>query len=294
MLDLILNNDDAAISELNEQRDQTLHTDDDGFIHQVNICQRSDSTAAKRPALLFCHGGGFHVGSPLGQLSLQRYLAWRFDILVVSTNYPLTGDDRFPRQIQTAANALRWMRKESDSLGINPQQIALMGASAGAYISGMVSATYNNTELAGGNDRYGLSARPARLISLWGPMDFVARWYGNGAAPGAETNLIGGLYTEKPNFYHYASVINHTHPKMPPALFVQGREDPVVHQQQGELGHAAWQEQGIDSELFLVDQIGHGPQSDADRLRVYKKVSDYLAKEFNCIAITGTQDITID
>ena len=287
----IIQADEQLLAGIHEQREQQLHTDDDGFEHYVNLVQRADSTAQQRAAVLYCHGGGFAVGNPLGQLALQRYLAWRFDILVVSTNYPLTGTDRFPRQVQTCANALRWMRTNAEELNIDPQRIAVMGASAGGYISGMISTTYADTALAGGASRYQASARPDLMVGLWGPMDFVARWYGNGGHAGAEPNLFNGDYLTKPVAYHYGSVVNHVHADVPPALFVQGREDPVVHQHQGEIGHAAWQELGVASELFLVDQIGHGPQSELDRRKVYNKVSDYLMQHFALTPVAETETI---
>ena len=287
----IITADEQLLDGIAEQREHVLHTDEDGFTHSVNLTQRGDSVRKNRAALLYCHGGGFHVGSPYGQLPLQRYLAWRYDMLVVSTNYPLTGMDRFPRQIQCCANALRWMRSRSDELGIDQQRIAVMGASAGGYISGMISATYDDPDLAGGNSRYDVSARPDLLMALWGPMDFVARWYGNGEHAGAEPHLFNGNYLEKPHAYHYGSVVNHVHPDMPDALFVQGREDPVVHQHQGEIGHAAWQEQGVASDLYLVDQIGHGTQSEADRRLVYQRVADYVEEHFTLTPQAGTNRI---
>lgn len=283
--------DEQLLAGIEEERARQLHVEDDGFEHLVHLVQRVDSSHKQRAAVLYCHGGGFAVGNPLGQLALQRYLAWRYDIMVVSTNYPLTGTDRFPRQMQMCANALRWMRSHAESLHIDPKRIAVMGASAGAYISGMISTTYADTDFAGGASRYAVSARPDLMIALWGPMDFVARWYDNGGQAGAEPNLFNGDYLTKPGAYHRGSVVNHVHPDVPQALFVQGREDPVVHQQQGVIGHAAWQEQGVPSELFLVDQIGHGPQSEDDRRLVYNKVSEYLMQQFALSPVAGTAAI---
>lgn len=234
-----------------------------------------------RPVLVCLHGGGWQTGTPAGYRDLALHLTRRLDLVVVSASYRLIDRARFPVQIQDAANAVRWLRANAAHWGIDGGRLAVCGSSAGGYLSAMIALTHADPALAGGDPVNGESATVQALVVQWGPLDFIARWYGNGGRAGAEAGMLGVDYLRDPTIYHHASALAHVGPHAPPALFVQGRLDRTVHLQQGQLGHAAWQRHGRPSELLLLDRIGHGEVDPADVVLETAAITAFLAQQLS-------------
>lgn len=237
--------------------------------------------AGARPALVCFHGGGWCSGNPAGYRELALHLARRFDIVVVSASYRLIDQARFPAQVHDAANAVRWVRQHAARWAIDGQRLAVCGSSAGGYLSAMVALTHADPALAGGDPLNGESAAVQALVVQWGPLDFIARWYGNGGRAGAEAGLLGTDFLKDPTLYHHASALAHVGAAAPPALFVQGRNDRTVHQQQAELAHAAWARHGVPSKLVLLDHIGHGEVAAADAASEREAICAFLAERLS-------------
>lgn len=233
---------------------------------------------APRPVVVCFHGGGWRVGSPAGYRELGIRLARDFDVVVVSASYRLIDRALFPAQIRDAANAVRWVRQHAAAWSVDPRRVAVCGDSAGGYLSAMVALTHADPALAGGDPAHPQPADVQALVVRWGPLDFIARWYGNGGRPGAEAGMLGTDFLHDPTLYHQASALAHAGPHAPPALFVQGRQDRVVHLQQAELAHAAWIRHGVPSSLALFDSIGHGGTSADEDARATDAVVDFLAR----------------
>jgi acetyl esterase/lipase len=92
---------------------------------------------APRPAVLHIHGGGYvHGTAKRGMRALQQ-LATAHDCVVVTVDYRLAPETRFPGSLEDSYAALRWMHSQADELGIDRTRIALLGESAGG---GLVAA----------------------------------------------------------------------------------------------------------------------------------------------------------
>lgn len=90
---------------------------------------------ANRMAILHIHGGGHLFGSPEQSLSLTRPTAARHDCVVVSVDYRLSPETRFPGSLNDSYAVLVWMAENAAELGINVNNIGLMGDSAGAGVA---------------------------------------------------------------------------------------------------------------------------------------------------------------
>jgi acetyl esterase len=115
---------------------------------------------APRPALVWCHGGGFMWGD-LDQpeaYAVSRGVAARADAVVVSVDYHLVdepGPDgtaipathnvdgttglHAPVPVDDVVAAVRWTLANADELGIDPRRVALGGASAGGHLAAMAT-----------------------------------------------------------------------------------------------------------------------------------------------------------
>lgn len=82
-------------------------------------------------ALLYLHGGGFSVGSATSHRQLTAYISRAADSRVLSINYRLTPENRFPAALEDSVNAYRWLLEK----GFAPEHIALAGDSAGGGLA---------------------------------------------------------------------------------------------------------------------------------------------------------------
>ena len=93
------------------------------------IGQKADGKG--RPAVLFIHGGGYILGSVWTEVIGAQSLALDLDCVVVSVEYRLAPETRFPGSLEDNYAALQWLYANADTLGVDRKRIALVGGSAG-------------------------------------------------------------------------------------------------------------------------------------------------------------------
>ncbi|QLL08424.1 alpha/beta hydrolase [Mycobacterium vicinigordonae] len=96
-------------------------------------------TAPPRPGVLWIHGGGYVVGSPEMEVAFAARLARELGVVTVSPDYRLAPGHPFPAALDDCMVALRWMRAHADQAGIDPERLAVMGASAGGGLAAAVA-----------------------------------------------------------------------------------------------------------------------------------------------------------
>lgn len=90
-------------------------------------------------ALVFFHGGGWVVGSVEESDGTSRLLANASGCVVLSVEYRLAPEHRFPAAADDAYAATLWVAQRADTLGVDPQQIAVSGISAGGNLAAVVA-----------------------------------------------------------------------------------------------------------------------------------------------------------
>ena len=94
-----------------------------------------DAPGPGRPCLLYLHGGGFTIGSIATHDTLCRELARRSGCAVVSIDYRLAPEHKFPAAVHDAWDALQWLHAQSHGLGLDPSRLAVGGDSAGGTLA---------------------------------------------------------------------------------------------------------------------------------------------------------------
>jgi acetyl esterase len=87
------------------------------------------------PVLLYFHGGGFTIGSVESHDTLCRTLAQRAGCAVVSVDYRLAPEHRFPTAVHDAWDATAWVVAHGAELRLDTQRLALGGDSAGGTLA---------------------------------------------------------------------------------------------------------------------------------------------------------------
>ncbi len=92
-------------------------------------------TATALPALLHLHGGGWVIGDLETEDRLCRRVARAADVAVVSLDYRLAPEHRFPAALDDADAALHALSARGRDFGIDVSRIAIGGASAGGNLA---------------------------------------------------------------------------------------------------------------------------------------------------------------
>jgi acetyl esterase/lipase len=87
------------------------------------------------PALVFVHGGGWTIGSIDDYDSSIRRLANSSGLLVAAMDYRLAPENPFPAGLNDVIATVKWIKENGESIGIDPNRIALGGDSAGANLA---------------------------------------------------------------------------------------------------------------------------------------------------------------
>jgi acetyl esterase len=93
----------------------------------------------ERPLLVFCHGGGFFGGSLWAVEDFCRLVSDMSNSVVVSVDYSLCPEHKFPASVEDSYNAILWCVSNKDRLNINLDKISVSGDSAGGTIAAVMT-----------------------------------------------------------------------------------------------------------------------------------------------------------
>ncbi|MEM5275460.1 alpha/beta hydrolase [Cupriavidus taiwanensis] len=95
---------------------------------------QADGNAAL-PLVIYFHGGGFVLCGLDSHDNICRSLARRSGALVLSVDYRLAPEARFPAAADDAVAAVRWAAAHAAQLGADPTRLAVAGDSAGGNLA---------------------------------------------------------------------------------------------------------------------------------------------------------------
>lgn len=99
------------------------------------VLYRPRMRAKPSSALLWMHGGGYVGGDLSHDDAWCSRVAAELGIVVISVDYRLAPEHPYPAAIDDSFTALTWLHRTARSLGIDPQRIAVGGASAGGGLA---------------------------------------------------------------------------------------------------------------------------------------------------------------
>jgi acetyl esterase/lipase len=217
---------------------------------KLDLYQPTGDTAAKRPAVVWVHGGGFTSGDKSSGRGKATFFA-QLGYVAVSINYRLLSPDGCggnpnPTPLcehaaleaqHDAQAAVRWLRANASTYKIDTDRIAMAGGSAGAVTS-VLAATHSEDPGTSGNPGYPSDIRAAVSVS--------------GGMPTNELIDAGDS----------------------PTLFIHGTEDRVVPFEWAVANAAKMQELGVFTVLEPIEGAGHGLPGDYGQL--INEQSDYF------------------
>jgi acetyl esterase len=227
------------------------------------------ATEARLPALVYFHGGGWVIGDLDTHDTLCRQLANGSGCAVVSVDYRLAPEHRFPCAVDDSLAATQWVSRHAAELGLDASRLAVGGDSAGGNLAAVVALLLRNAppEIAGAGADERAAAPVLRLQLLIYPATDMRR-----VAPSHTSNGQGYLLTRDTIDYfcgHYiptdagdladvkASPLLHPDLRdLPPALVLTAGYDPL----RDEGLHYAQRltEAGVRTSLVCFERQIHG------------------------------------
>lgn len=229
------------------------------------------SGAGPFPVVVNIHGGAFRMGSkemldaPVARALLAQGFA------VVSINYRLSGEARFPAAMEDVKAAIRFVRAQAPKWRLDARHVLAFGQSAGGNLASLAGTSgalglWDNPAL-GHSDQ---SSAVQGVIDWFGPTDFsqmdaqakaqgcAARDQTHSLADSPESAYLGAVLAEVPQRVQQANPITHIGPHTPPFLLVKGDKDCVVPVGQSVLLYEALRAAGRDAQLVMLANAGHG------------------------------------
>jgi len=199
------------------------------------------SVSAKRPAIVFFFGGGWVGGSPSQFFAHCDYLSSR-GMVAVSAEYRVKNKHKTsPREcVEDGKSAVRWLRQNAASLGIDANRIAAGGGSAGGHVAA-ATGTVKGFERA--EEDKSISSRPNALV-LFNPV------YDNG--PG------GYGHDRVKDYWKKISPMHNISKSTPPTIVFLGTEDKLIPTATAEKYKKLMGEKGRRCDLHLYEGKGHG------------------------------------
>jgi acetyl esterase len=105
----------------------------------ARVYDATGAQAPPRPVLAYYHGGGWVQGDLETHHGLCARLALYSGALVVSVDYRLAPEHKFPAGVEDAFAAYGWLRAHAAELGGDPGRVGVAGDSAGGNLSAVVS-----------------------------------------------------------------------------------------------------------------------------------------------------------
>lgn len=212
---------------------------------------------APHPAVIIIHGGGY-----VGGTSRNGSEAYAADFLapagyaVFSINYRL-APATFADMIADVQRSIRFVRHNAQTYAVDPAKIALLGGSAGGYLSNIVG-LLPFSQLTTADPVDSESDSVAAVVTLYGPCCL------NETPPPSTTSAGKPLFDQllgtpaTPAALLAASPIAHVHAGAPPFLLVHGEQDESVpYVQSIELSNAL-ASAGVRVELIPIPNGRHG------------------------------------
>jgi len=178
---------------------------------KAHVFKPTTPSAGPHAAILLFHGGGWSAGEPEWTYSDARRFASR-GMLAVAIEYRLSDQKEITPldAMEDTRDAVRWVRSQAASLGVDPKRVAVYGVSAGGHLAA-AAATMGRGDIA----KPDLSAVPDALL-LYSPAIAVANsgWM--------RRLLLGRAKPEE------VSPDQFVRGGLPPTFITQGEEDALT------------------------------------------------------------------
>lgn len=233
-----------------------------------------DTPAEKYPVVVHVYGSAWFGNNGKGMADLGTIVPalLKAGYAVVCPNHRASSDAKWPAQGHDIKAVVRYLRANADKYKLDSDFIATSGFSSGGHLSSFMQATSGTKSAKVGKETIDLEGKVGRhldqsskinaAVSWSGPIDLQAMDCGgrpNGVNGSPEEFLIGQPYSDATSdLYKSISSTSYVDANDPPLLGFHGTADNVVPYCQAEAWIETYKSRGVDAELVIVEEGGHG------------------------------------
>lgn len=232
-----------------------VYTTVEGRELKLDLAQPADRSAP-RPAIVAIHGGAWRAGDKSDLRNLLVEFA-EAGYVAISPEYRFCPEHTFPAQIHDVKAAVRWLRANADTYGVDPDRLGAVGFSAGGHLALLLGLTDVGDDLEGAVAEDAPASNVQAVVNFFGPTDLLADDLPMISIP-LRNDFIGGTPEEKPEATAAASPISHVSKGDAPILVFQGTADPLIPTSQAITLASAMAEAGVPGRVELIIGAGHG------------------------------------
>lgn len=232
------------------------------------------------PAVVVVHGGGWVSGDKWTLEGYSRVLASN-GFVVVTINYRLAPQHKFPSQVDDVRDALVWTAKNAERLSIDLSRLGMFGYSAGGHLSTLVSLVADEPM-----DVQLSTSKWNKQDPRWKSLPKVCAVCAGGppcefrSLPIDNTTLsyfLGGSRREKPDVYEAASPTAHVSAGDPVTQIIHGESDLLVPIASSRSLEKALSGVGVEVRFTVIPKQGHmltflNPQTRQQMLAFFQDV----------------------
>ena len=226
-------NEIAVDEQMNKKFDMTLTSSTDFYIY------KADAAKATGQGVVIVPGGGYYkLSMKYDGFMIGQYLR-SIGVTAIVVKYRLPNEHR-EVPLEDAQAALRYMRTEGAKWGVDPQQVGILGSSAGGYLAGHASNVTPDSE------------KPAFSILIYSVVDGTKR----SAQRGTFGLMLGKNRTDAEQESY--SLHNLVSPTTPPTLLLLADDDVRVMPEHSMAYYKALKHYGIPAAMHVFPSGGHG------------------------------------
>ncbi|OJX91638.1 MAG: hypothetical protein BGP01_02080 [Paludibacter sp. 47-17] len=189
-----------------------------------------EETIGPYKVIVVLHGGGWMTGDKQSEAIAPIFEVINQGYAVVSVNYRLSGEARWPAPIYDVKTAIRFLRENADTYRLDAEKIVVWGVDAGGHLALMLAATNNQIDyedLSMGSSE--ASSNVDGVIAWYAPTELLAL---PAAVIPMANRLMGFSVQKSPDRAKLASPLEMATADFPPMLLVHGTADSIVPYQQ--------------------------------------------------------------
>ncbi len=228
---------------------------------KLDLYNPSGETKGLMPAHVYIHGGGWNTSSKADARWPRDFGV--FERLSKAGFMGITIDYRLAKNgvtmqdvIQDSKDAIRFLYKEGQHLGIDTNRIAVWGGSAGGHLA-MMAAFTDDHAFAGDPDLATYPSKVKAVVSWCGPTDLVRLTQDSSSAKNVLEKVISKKLEEAKDLYQEDSPITYLKAGCVPTLLLAGDQDTLIPPNQADIFQQKAKPLGISSEYILVKNAGH-------------------------------------
>jgi len=210
------------------------------------------------PAIVCIHGGGWANGNRISHEKVAQAIASR-GYVAATISYRLSGEAPFPAAIHDCKAAVRFLRANAETYGLDSENIGAIGLSAGGHLTALLATSRNVEELEGKGGNSDFSSTIQAAVPMGAQTDLLSartREISSREDRGKIwRQFLSGSLQEQPSTYRLASPLQHLDEDDPPCHFITGEaDDPSTR---AETFRNRMNELGIDSGLTVLPGAPH-------------------------------------